>query len=219
MPLRHLQVIRRVQVPILYEYPAQTGFVRLKPGVAFNLRRYQALVQQFARAGWLDHVRTNSRNAPMLGQLDDLESFMFGSKRANLAVVAPILVHIQSGRCFYCQEKSRGAVEVDHFIPWSRYPRDTAHNFVVAHPKCNNDKREMLAAKTHLEHWLDQIGRHGDEIGGQLSLKGFVSDPRCSKLIAKWAYQQAVAINGQAWLGIDNVVPLGQECLELFYGA
>ena len=203
-------------MPLLYEYPAPDGLIRLKPGVAFNLRRYQSLVQQLARAGWVDHVRSNSRNFPMLGQLDDLESFMFGSKRANLAVVAPILARLQSGLCFYCQERIRGDTEVDHFIPWSRYPRDTAHNFVVAHQRCNNDKREMLAAKPHLERWLGWIERYGHEIGDQLSAQGFVSDPRCSMLIARWAYQQAVAVDGQAWVGVKNIVPLGQEYLDLF---
>ncbi len=216
MPLRYLQIIGGVQVPFLYEFPAPPGAIRLKPGVAFNLRRYQALIQQFARAGWIDHVRANSRNTAMLGQLDDLESFMFGSKRAALGLVAPVLAEIQSDRCFYCQEGLRNAFEVDHFIPWARYPRDTAHNFVLAHRTCNNDKRELLAAKPHLDHWLERMNQYGDEIGGRLSELGFVSDARCSALVARWAYEQAVAVNGQAWAGRGVVVPIGSDYLEAF---
>jgi 5-methylcytosine-specific restriction endonuclease McrA len=216
MPLRYLQVIGGVQVPFLYDYPAPPGLIRLKPAIAFNLRRYQALIQQLARSGWVDHIRANSRNTPMLGQLDDLESFMFGSKRANLSMVAPILAEIQSDRCFYCDEKLRSAFEVDHFIPWTRYPRDTAHNFVLAHRTCNNDKRELLAAKPHLERWLDRTKRFGDEIGGRLSEAGFISDANCSTVVARWAYEQAVAVKAHAWAGRRVVVPIGPDYLEVF---
>ena len=36
---------------------------------------------------------------------------------------------------------------VDHFIPWSRYPRDLVQNFVLAHNACNLDKGDMLGAR------------------------------------------------------------------------
>ena len=39
---------------------------------------------------------------------------------------------------------------VDHFIPWSRYPRDLAQNFVLAHGACNLDKGDMLSAPAQL---------------------------------------------------------------------
>jgi hypothetical protein len=35
---------------------------------------------------------------------------------------------------------------VDHFIPWSRYPADLGHNFVLAHDRCINAKSDYLAA-------------------------------------------------------------------------
>lgn len=216
MPLRYLQVVGRMLVPFLYDFPAPPGVIRLKSGVAFNLRRYQALIQQLARAGWVNHVRENSRNTPLLGQLDDLESFMFGSRRSNLSLVAPVLAGIQSDRCFYCQEKLRDAFDVDHFIPWARYPRDTAHNFVLAHRTCNSDKRELLAARPHLDHWLERNERHGAEIGARLAEAGFVSDAKCSTLIARWAYGQGAAANAQAWAGRGVFVPVGPEYLAVF---
>lgn len=217
MPLRYLQIIGGVQVPFLYDYPAPPGVILLKVGVAFNLRRYQALIQHFARAGWIDHVRGNSRNAPMLGQTDDLEAFMFGSKRASLASVAQVLTDVQSDRCFYCQEKLRGSAEVDHFVPWARYPRDTAHNFVLAHRACNNDKRELLAARHHLERWVEQMERTGSEIGGRLGELGFIADPNCSRLVARWAYGQTIAVKGQVWSGRGVVVPIAADYLECLH--
>jgi hypothetical protein len=152
IPVRHLQVIDGVQRPFLYDYPlTRRNVVELKAGVVFNLRKFQGFIQQMARAAWVDHVRLNDQNRNILGSKDDLAEFMFGSARADLKPVAKLLTGIQSKRCFYCDVSLGSPGVVDHFIPWSRYPRDTAHNFVLAHAGCNGDKRELLAAKRHLE--------------------------------------------------------------------
>jgi hypothetical protein len=63
---------------------------------------------------------------------------------------------------------------------------------------------------------LERMEQHGDEIGGRLSELGFVSDARCSTLVARWAYEQAVAVKGQAWAGRGVVVPVGAEYLDAF---
>jgi 5-methylcytosine-specific restriction endonuclease McrA len=44
-------------------------------------------------------------------------------------------------------------LEVDHFIPFSLYPRDLMHNFVLACPSCNRSKSDSLAARVHLDRW------------------------------------------------------------------
>jgi len=41
--------------------------------------------------------------------------------------------------------------DVDHFIPYPLYPKDLAHNFVLAHPACNRSTSDVLAARSHLE--------------------------------------------------------------------
>jgi hypothetical protein len=43
--------------------------------------------------------------------------------------------------------------QVDHFVPWSRYPDDTLDNFVVADNSCNGFKSGSLAAADHLTRW------------------------------------------------------------------
>lgn len=216
MPLYRLQIIEGQAVEFLYEHPCPRALVRLKVGVAFNLRRYQALIQQLARAGWVNHVRGNKANQSMLGQADDLETFMFGSDRASLKKVADVLTTIQSGRCFYCETQIAGQVEVDHFIPWSRYPRDMAHNFVLAHRACNNDKRQLLAARQHLDRWLAWLDREGDEVGGRLSELGLVTDVSCSTRVARWAYEQAVSAGSTAWVAQGLREPLLANCLSGF---
>lgn len=216
MPVQYLQMLGGQLVPFLYEYPPPRGRLTLKPGVCFLLRRYQGLVQQLARAGWIRHVRSNQRNLPMLGALDDLESFMFGAARAGLGAVAEVLAPIQSGRCFYCQERIQGQGEVDHFIPWARYPRDTAHNFVLAHARCNRDKRDLLAAPLHLERWLQQLQDYADDIGGPLASSGFVVDPDCSRWVARWAYRQGTAAGAMGWIRGRSVQRLPTGVMELF---
>jgi 5-methylcytosine-specific restriction endonuclease McrA len=214
MPLQHLQVIAGEQRPFLYDYPPVKGDeVELKSGVVYNLRRFQGFIQQMARSAWVDHVRSNARNAPILGKTDDLEGFMFGTPRADLSAVADLLVGLQSRRCFYCDSAlPADAGVVDHFIPWSRYPRDTAHNFVLAHAGCNGDKRALLAAKGHLERWAARNDQYRDDIGGALSREGFIDDIDASKMIARWAYQQS--IGGHAWVSKGQREPIDATYLE-----
>ena len=216
MPLRYLQVLGGKLEPFLYSYPCRPGFIDLNPGVAFNFRRYQGLIQHLARAGWVEHIRSNKQNAPMLGQVDDLESFMFGSARAALGDVARVLAPLQNHCCFYCQERIDQRAEVDHFVPWVRYPRDTAHNFVLAHRVCNNDKRDMLAGQRHLESWMSHLEKRGNEIGGQLLQLGFVTDPASSIHVARWAYEQGVETGSIGWIARGHTEPLVSECLAAF---
>jgi 5-methylcytosine-specific restriction endonuclease McrA len=91
------------------------------------------------------------QNLEVLGETADLNEFLFGSERAALAVVRPVLLDIQRGRCFYCQAPlTPAATHVDHFIAWARYPVDLGHNFVLADSKCNSQKRDRLPACDHL---------------------------------------------------------------------
>ncbi|WP_257496279.1 HNH endonuclease [Aeromonas allosaccharophila] len=85
-----------------------------------------------------------------------LENFLFGSSRQALGRVGDVLKDLQGGTCFYCNKAIHGAGEVDHFIPWRRYPIDLGHNFVLAHANCNRSKRYFLAASEHRDTWYEQ---------------------------------------------------------------
>lgn len=166
-----------------------------------------------ARAGWLNHVRQNKLNHRALGKVDDLEQFMFGTSRAALAGVAPVLSQIQSKKCFYCGETLRGTPDVDHFIPWVKYPRDLAHNFVLAHSTCNRQKSDMLAAERHLEQWVERNAAFGDEIADRV--QGFAADVACSNRVAHWAYAQALASGGYGWIKGKVTERLVSRCLSM----
>jgi hypothetical protein len=88
MPLWRLQVLRRQQVNFLY-VAGPGDSIRLLPGVMHNLRRFHGLLQQLCRHAWINHVRANPQNIPIIGQASDLEQVLFGTDRASLAVVRP----------------------------------------------------------------------------------------------------------------------------------
>ncbi|MBS3939851.1 MAG: hypothetical protein KG028_02715 [Actinobacteria bacterium] len=95
------------------------------------------------------------RNDDLVDELR-LETFLFGSARISLANVRTPLLELQHGCCFYCG-RERGPWEVDHFLPWSRWPDDRLDNLVVADRGCNGDKRAALAALPHLERWWRRL--------------------------------------------------------------
>jgi 5-methylcytosine-specific restriction endonuclease McrA len=210
-PLKYLQNVGGTTVPFLYQFAEEPGWIELRPGVASNLRKFQGLVHQIARAGWVRHVRENPRNSVVIGGLGDLEGFMFGLTRSNLEPAREFLMKLQSRRCFYCGESLGAAGDVDHFVPWSKYPRDLAHNFVLAHAACNRAKSDMLAGLVHVEHWRLRNAEHGDVISGELGERGFLVDPDCSLVVARWAYHQAANTGANAWAAASTMEAIGLE--------
>ena len=101
----------------------------------------------------------------ILGETADLNEFLFGSERASLAAVRPVLMDIQRGACFYGRSSLKPAnTDVDHFIAWARYPVDLGHNFVLADRACNGKKRDRLPAIVHLAAWM----KRNERLGGQI---------------------------------------------------
>lgn len=206
MPLWRLQVLRRQTVDFLYERGPRDS-IRLLPGVMYNMRRFHGLLQHLARSAWIAHIRSNPRNASIIGEASDLEQVLFGTDRAALTAARQVLREIQADACFYCNQTLRNSGEVDHFIPWARYPRDLGHNFVLAHKTCNGDKSDLLAATIHLEKWRERNQNHTKTLEQELSAY-FVCDESITLRVARWSYHHAYATSAQSWLGLRQVVPL-----------
>lgn len=128
---------------------------------------------------------------------------------------AKILDPIQAGTCFYCGGRIRERGDVDHFIPWIKYPRDLAHNFVLTHASCNRSKSDMLGAKAHLEKWLKRNDKYGEELSGKLEKSGFISNPRSILTVAGWVYRQGVDAGAHAWLERKVTEPIDDGYLSL----
>lgn len=106
--------------------------------------------------------------------------------------------------------------DVDHFVPYSLYPRDLAHNFVLAHPACNRSKSDMLAAKPHLERWLERLALRSDALQEVGSKAGVVVDEAVCRRVAAWGYSSAQASGGHAWIERRLVESINAQYMELF---
>jgi hypothetical protein len=135
-----------------------------------HLLRLNSLLRPLIESAWTQEVAAFNRSTvPEL----QLEEFLFGRDRISLAAVRDPLAELQSHRCFYCDgSAARGAVQVDHFLPWAKFPTNALENLVVAHDRCNLQKSDHLAAVVHLRRWreftvgnavaLDEIAREAE---------------------------------------------------------
>jgi 5-methylcytosine-specific restriction endonuclease McrA len=115
-----------------------------------------------------------------------------------------IIIH---GLCFYCARKF-GKAEIDHFIPWSRYPRDLVHNLVLAHVECNSKKSDLLASEPHLERWLQRNSHHDTAIIKAGRTANIIVDGPATISVAAWAYSHAAQLGAGAWVSGNVVEPL-----------
>ena len=192
MPVRYLQNINGQNFEFLYQLDRCGKQLILLPQVMFCLRQFSEIIEELCQKSWIDYIRKNSSNAPILNQLPDLEQFMFEPSRNQLNAVASVLVELQDCKCFYCNKPMRkGNYAVDHFIPWSMYPSDTGHNFVLADSSCNSKKSNLLASYEFLHKWYERNEEQDLIIVDRISVLGFLTDKERSHKVAEWAYSQA----------------------------
>ena len=188
MPLFKLQTIGRKQISSLYANQLDNDAIVLRKGIQDCFRRFYGIVLRLSRREWLDMVST--LNPKSIGAPLNLAEFMFGSERNQWPGLRPLLREIQGGNCFYCGNSMGNLEELDHFIPWSMYPNDLAHNFVLACPSCNAVKRNNLAPVEARDRWIERNAVYGDQIIKQANVIGLPNDALVSGRIAAWAYQQ-----------------------------
>ncbi len=201
MPLWKLQTVGNRKNEFLYresEYSNRT--IRLLPGVPEAFRVFHPLLTSMIRGGWIAQIHRIKGNRDILGPGAELEEFLFGTDRGSLARYRELLRNHQAGECFYCGKKVGNAGDLDHFIPWSRYPLDLGHNFVFAHKGCNNAKRDHLAAPVHIERWRVQNLDEGHRLARAFDEAGLTNDLKRSLLIARWAYEQGFASGARLWV-------------------
>lgn len=90
------------------------------------------------------------------------------------------------------------------------------HNFVLAHPTCNRSKSNLLAAKEHLERWVDYVNREDQNLKTIGSAAGKISDLSAMYAVARWGYASAVQSSAQAWVKSKVFESVGREYLRLF---
>lgn len=219
MPLWKLQTLGREKSEFLYKRADRAGReIELKAGVCFCFRLFYGLVHELVRGAWLRFVRNVNENRPLLGSATDMSDFMFGSGRDSLEVYRPVLNEYQKGECFYCSRPLKDKADVDHYIPWSRYPVDLGHNFVLSHNTCNAQKGDRLAAVSHLENWCERNARHGTALAEEFGERNVVHDLSASRQIAAWSYGQAQTANSLVWLSGKQLVALPPSWRDVLLG-
>jgi 5-methylcytosine-specific restriction endonuclease McrA len=183
----------------IYEYSPDRRFLTLKSNAVFSLRQFSDYIIQYAKQGWIDHIKQNRLNHEIIGPKDDIESFLFGSNRSTLSKITPILLEYQNGKCFYCNKSVINNSDVDHFIPWKKYPRDLAENFVLSCPACNRSKSDMLAAACYRDQWMKMAVNNKDR-SEEIAKNGFISDKECCIRVASWAYANSDFSKSNLWI-------------------
>ncbi len=201
MPLWRLQLVGAGKLEFLYREGLVDDGIVLLPGIAQCFRDQFTVVQALVQIAWLGFIQRLPANQHLLGNTVDLADFLFGSERSPLKVIVSGLRDLQHGECFYCRRALHERTEVDHFIAWSRYPRDLGHNFVLAHGSCNLDKREMLPAAVHLEHWAERNVVQGAALQQVLDEASVIADLDASLTVVEWQYEIAERVGAQVWLG------------------
>ncbi|WP_165728784.1 S24 family peptidase [Pseudoalteromonas sp. 31A1] len=214
-PLWRLQKLSKQEVCFLYPHTNSKEYITLNAGIADCFRRFYDLVTYLAKSGWLQKIQSITHNQALIGPPSQLQKFLFGIDRSALTKAKPVLVELQSNTCFYCQKPMKDDVDVDHFIPFSRYTNDLGHNFVAAHRACNKSKSNFLAAQQHRERWQNQnLVVNSQIISDELSAY-FHCDADKSLAVSNWAYQVAESSSAKLWLG-KNSFEQAKPTAELF---
>ena len=166
MPLPRLQLIGDRKAEFLYRIgwdenvkredtrdPSFDARLHLQPGVGENLVRLSGLLRPLIQRSWASMVARIKANRSVTDEAR-LQEFLFGAHRIALDPVRTDLSELQSGRCFYCEGRLSATFDVDHFIPWARHADNGIENLVAADARCNNSKRDFLAAGGHVERWV-----------------------------------------------------------------
>lgn len=224
MPLPKLQRLGNAESHFLYqigwddsvrrrdtEAPSFDPRIRLQPAVGAHLIRLSGLLRPLIQRGWSAMVAQLNPAATDEARLQD---FLFGALRISLAPVRADLRELQNNRCFYCDERLEGGTDVDHFVPWARYPDNGIENLVVAHRTCNGDKSDFLAASGHVRRWSDRFAMSGQSRASELAeiaaRAGWDRHPQRTMNVARAIYR-SLPNDVQLWLRKREFVAVAGE--------
>ena len=197
-PLWRLQILSNQNENFLYDRYEGNETICFNEGIQECFQVYYDLVTALTRDRWQQKIRSLPSNYGLVGRKGDLENFLFGSQRKSLKKAEELFEDLQEGKCFYCNKELRGNKAVDHFIPWSRYPNDLGHNFVLAHERCNGNKKDLLASMDKYTQWEEvNLVLNAEPITEALS-PYFLCNAERSRSVARWAYDNnSVKLWGQ----------------------
>jgi hypothetical protein len=211
-PLRLLQVVGKEHRPFLYDldwgesvslsalHAPGGGLVRFRPGAGDHLVRLAPLLRPLIELHWTRMVaRINRINT----EDERLRDHLFGAdRRAFPKPIRAGLADLQGGACFYCGDRLGRRIEVDHFMPWARWPNDAIENLVLA-DGCNGHKRDYLAALPHVDRWARRLVAEQSQLADLADSSQWESDPGRSLALGRSSYAHLPA-GTPLWLRHDE---------------
>lgn len=211
-PLLRLQVLGTQHRPFLYDvdwresvtlkalHAPDGGRVVLRAGAGDQLLRLAPLLRPLIELHW----------GPMVARLNDIDTegdqlraHLFGSTRRTFPpALRAGLTDLQESACFYCGERVGARSQIDHVIPWARWPNDAIENLVLA-DACNTAKRDHLPGLAHIDHWARRLVTHADHLTALAETARWESDPERSIAIARTAYAH-LPTGTPLWAGPDD---------------
>jgi 5-methylcytosine-specific restriction endonuclease McrA len=187
------------------------GILRMRPGAGTELLRLAPLIRPLVELHWVREV-ADINKLDLEGER--LHAHLFGADRIAVpAALRSCLLDLQGGDCFYCGDRLPSNFDVDHFMPWSRWPNNAIENLVAADTRCNNSKRDQLASANHVDHWATRLHQSGADLATAASDTQWESAPARSTALARAGY--AAAPQGTPlWSAVGSVV---EEELDLIH--
>ena len=211
-PLRLLQVVGNLNRPFLYDidwgesvslaalHVDGGGLIRFRSGAADHLLRLAPLLRPLIELHWARMVARINRIA-----IEDerLREHLFGAERAVFPkALRSGLADLQDGACFYCNDRLTNRTQVDHFIPWARWPNDATENLVLA-DACNSYKSDYLPALVHVDRWARRLVANGAELRELAAASRWDRDPTRSLALVRSCYAHLPA-GTPLWAGRDE---------------
>jgi 5-methylcytosine-specific restriction endonuclease McrA len=225
MPLPKLQRVGGEVVPFVYrirwdddirigEFNSGTfdNLIRFVGDAGDHLVRLVPLIRPLVQREWAALV-ARFNELPEA----ELERFLFGARRESIAHLAAPLRELQGGACFYCSSTLRADVQVDHFVPWSRHPDDGLDNLVAAHPRCNGEKRDHLAATEHVVEWTKRMRDRAGELQTIATEARWLREPDRTLGMARSIYLRLPA-GARLWRSGNDFVPVDAPRVRRAFG-
>lgn len=200
-------IANRTLRPSELNSPDFDNTLRFKTGVSAYLIHLAPVLRPLIHRQW----------TTMVALLNDfpesrLEQHLFGRERIALSELRPGLHQAQQGSCFYCGKRTKiENTQIDHFLPWSRYPDDNLANLVLADADCNLQKTNFLADIPYALRWQDRDESTLKQIATTIN---WPFDPQRSFSTALMVYGH-LGPGIRLWKQGKNLVhPVGVEVLQ-----
>jgi hypothetical protein len=117
----------------------------LNPDVYIALVKYKSVLEKQNYYEWIKYLEKANLEEDSYALANKLDA---SAERQNLNPYRKVLIEFNQTKCFYCgkhlHDDNDKASPVDHFIPWSFVKDDKLWNFVLACPRCNSSKSNIL---------------------------------------------------------------------------